>query len=281
MGFRNLPVLEGYSLTTRDIMLFSAKTRRTPAQEDVNISKDITFSPDSLALISVPFPHIVIPNCFTPDYYAELCEAYARVQLRGFSETSDYRVDQFHRFDINYDGYTYSPEPSIDAANALRVFFSAEWNRLFSRLFNQMLNLETKLVFHYHPAGNRSGHVHHDHIARAPAEATLLSNGVTAFSPSSSISSSYLGPDYQPKPDESLQAISIIYYLHNDSWIPGDGGETGIYGHDGRTLVKKIAPLNNTLLAFKTSPHSFHRFLSNEKKRSSFVQFFHTFQKIA
>jgi hypothetical protein len=72
----------------------------------------------------------------------------------------------------------------------------------------------------------------------------------------------------------------MIYYLCNEGWSEPDGGETGLYGaakpHD-RTIASRVPPVDNTLLLFECSPHSYHRFLTNPgRRRNSIILWLHT-----
>jgi len=51
--------------------------------------------------------------------------------------------------------------------------------------------------------------------------------------------------------------INAIVYL-NPEWQPQWGGEFGIYERDGRTCVKRVAPLFNRLVIFDSHDFSFH-----------------------
>lgn len=84
-------------------------------------------------------------------------------------------------------------------------------------------------------------------------------------------------PDAKPK--EYIRAATMIFYLCNDGWEQGDGGETGIYSADCETedtVVKLIPPLNNSLFLFECSPHSYHRFVTNPgRTRNSIILWLH------
>ena len=75
--------------------------------------------------------------------------------------------------------------------------------------------------------------------------------------------------------------MAILFFLETDGWKEGDGGETGLYSADGKTLLKKVAPLNNRLLAFQISPLSMHAFQKNNTERNSVVQWLHAPAELA
>ena len=47
---------------------------------------------------------------------------------------------------------------------------------------------------------------------------------------------------------ETIRAVAMIYYLNNESWVAGDGGETGLYSsvHDPVSKPTVVVPqINN------------------------------------
>ena len=77
---------------------------------------------------------------------------------------------------------------------------------------------------------------------------------------------------------ETMRAIAILYYLNNPEWLPGDGGETGLYRaitDQVDQAVVSVPPINNTLVAFECSPYSFHAFRTNRQPRNSLVMWLH------
>jgi len=51
--------------------------------------------------------------------------------------------------------------------------------------------------------------------------------------------------------------VNIILYL-NRNWDESWGGDFCLYSADGKTLIKKVAPVFNRLLIFDTNDLSFH-----------------------
>jgi Rps23 Pro-64 3,4-dihydroxylase Tpa1-like proline 4-hydroxylase len=77
---------------------------------------------------------------------------------------------------------------------------------------------------------------------------------------------------------EEIRAVSALLYLANEEWHPGDGGETAIFdGADGGQAqpVRKIPPINNSILLFECTPFSFHTFLGNRIPRNCLVMWLH------
>jgi hypothetical protein len=85
-------------------------------------------------------------------------------------------------------------------------------------------------------------------------------------------------PDAEPR--EYIRAATLIFFLCNDGWLPGDGGETGLYSsaHETEhTEVSLVPPVNNSLLLFECSPYSFHRFVANPgRMRNSIILWLHS-----
>lgn len=219
------------------------------------------------AVSPAPFPHMIIDNVFTAEAYAALSAHFAEVLARGFSSEMD--QDRFHPFldlvgKYEYDGYvkggSYADSP------ALSPFYSLAWNARFSEAFNQPTSQTTSLSLHFHPPGDRTGFVHSDFATRSFHPNDLTPNGVIFRERPASDA---------PPLFKERRIISLIFYLGNDAWAPGDGGETGLYAsEDGAPLVL-VEPKANRLVAFQISPRSFHAFQQNRTPRSSIVQWFH------
>jgi hypothetical protein len=232
------------------------------AKEDIQLSDFTNICAENVPLHMDPYLHIVVEDFFKPEVYALLSSEFQNVKKRGVSSEKNASKKQFHTFTIDYDGYVYTPQGTLDPKNPLSIFFSLEWNKFFSTIFGQFTTFETRFAFHHHPAGDRTGFVHHDFVDKPFHPDMRLPNGVI----------------YNDAPSGNVQRrriISLIFYLNNDEWREGDGGETGIYAADGKILLKKIPPKNNTLFAFHVSPRSMHAFQGNKTERNSFVQWFH------
>ena len=236
------------------VALYSRERIDLEAFTDVR-ARDVT-------IIREPYPHIVVDDFFKPHIYQGLCTQFDEMKRKGFIEVP-WSPDYFHQFNMDYDGYVYAPPATLDASNPLSVFFSLEWSWFFSKLFRQFTGFETSFAFHHHPPGNRTGFVHHDNTDKHFSPLRRLANGVMYGE----------GPDTDPIVGH--RKITMLYFLGNDAWQEGDGGETGLYSADGKTLVKKVAPINNRLLAFQISEKSMHAFQENHKDRDSIVQWFH------
>ena len=237
------------------------------AKEEINL--DLFIMNRHFLVEKEPIPHIIVDNFFTENVYKELVSYFTQCLDRGLVEEMD--SDSFHPF-LNlkgafaYDGYVHSLRYGENKVPD--ILFSVEWNLLFSKIFNQQTDWCTQTAFHYHPSNNRTGFIHNDYASKKFMSSNKLPNGVIA------------GEVATYKKDDSriytsTRIISLLYYLNNDSWKEGDGGETGLYLTKEGSPVKLIEPVNNRLFAFQISPRSFHAFQKNLKPRSSIVQWFH------
>lgn len=219
-----------------------------------------------------PFPHLVVDNIFKPEVYASIERCFTTIFDKGLSEEAD--ATRFNPFlELNklgkeweYDGYVYVPSPAD--GSALELFYSLEWNLLFSRLFRQPTDWATSLAFHHHPPGNRTGFVHNDYSLKHFSIANTLSNGMVYRE----IPHPRAG---DPRVFGTMRTIAILFYIGNASVTEEEGGGTGLYGERGMEPVKVVAPRANRLLAFQISPKSFHAFQTNRTNRNSIAQWFH------
>lgn len=235
------------------------------AKEDIYWEDFVRPPQREIKVIADPFPHIIVDDFFRPEIYAGLVKDFKAAQSRGYSKDGT-ETGVFHAFEIDYDGYVFMPQATLDPSRARAIFWSLEWNRFFSRLFGQYTTFETSVAMHHHPLGDRTGFVHHDFSNKRFPEGSFLRNGVVP----------YTLPEKAPTGYLQRRAIALIFFLGNDSWQEGDGGETGLYARDKTTLIKKVAPKNNRMLAFHIGPHSYHAFQENRRDRNAIVQWFHT-----
>lgn len=234
------------------------------AREEIYWEDFVRVSPGEIEVVADPFPHVIVDEFFKPAVYASLLEEFRAAQSRGYHKDSAAR-GVFRKFDIDYDGYVFSPTPTLDPQIARSVFWSLEWNRFFSQLFGQYTTFETSVALHHHPPGDRTGFVHHDFTDKRFPTDVFLKNGVVPHALPDQATEGYL----------KRRVIALIFFLGNDGWQEGDGGETGLYASDSKTLMKKVAPINNRMLAFHIGSHSSHAFQGNLQDRNSIIQWFH------
>lgn len=255
--------------------IFTAVNKRYKAlDEDINLSDYIQAHALDVKVNSEPFNHVVIDNFFKEDFLEELTHYYQTIFSKGLVD-DDTEKERFHLFEkkINYDGYVFSPE--VTQEEPLKLFFSVAWNRFFSNIFNKPTTFGTSFALHHHPTGDKAGWVHHDYATYTFPYKLVLPNGVTGTR--GEAGKVTLTPaEEKTKNIQQKRTIALIFYFNNPEWKEGDGGETGLYTSKSEdSLFKKVAPVNNRLLAFDVSPQSFHAFQENHADRNSFVQWFH------
>ena len=223
-----------------------------------------------IKVISEPFPHIIADNFFKKDFYDSLCALLNGKLNEGLEESRNNK--KFSRFD-RYDAYSWNPDPRGGMPMAL--FNSPEWEKYITDFFGIKPSHDLDTCFHHHLAGSQDGWAHNDFNVCSFKE-DRLPNGMNPWHHQCVYADDTL--DRQPETRKAMRAIALLFYLNNDpAWRDGDGGETGVYAsYDTGKLLKKIAPINNRLFAFRISPSSFHGFLSNKKKaRNTINQWFH------
>ena len=205
-----------------------------------------------------PFPHVVASGVFTPSFYADLSAQLLKM-LGGGPEKN-----KLPRTMPGMDVYGVAFDASLNGP--LAVFVSPDWRDLMCKHFDISPTPYVYAGAHHHSVGSKSGFVHSDFGA--------------AWYPRSREGSVQL-PDnrlcnYQTGEGELsgadkvhvVRGLVLLFYLLNEGWEPGDGGETGLYASDALPVSEptaSVSPINNSLVAFECSPGSFHTFLSNRK----------------
>lgn len=87
------------------------------------------------------------------------------------------------------------------------------------------------------------------------------------------------GPSDGSAARETMRAVSVLFYLANPAWSVGDGGETGLYpSHEAaaRQGGVLVPPVNNSLVMFECTPHSWHAFAGASRQvRNCLVMWLH------
>jgi hypothetical protein len=220
-----------------------------------------------------PFPHVVAQNVFREDFYEQLADQLRQILVRGLSETPSPYL--FSRSIPGYDSYGIGFDHSIIGPASL--FISPAWRDLMSGLFGIGV---TPFVFagsHYHSVGSKNGFVHSDFN---PVWFRRQNNGSIQV-PSSDVCSYTrgAGPLGESEKVQVVRGAVVLFFLLNDGWRPGDGGEIGLFSSSGSDVHQptlSCAPLNNSLVAFECTPDSLHGFLSNSRlPRTSIIMWVH------
>ena len=222
---------------------------------------------------AAPYPHVTATDVFTEAAYAELAAAMRELLDRGLS---DVPVEgQFARSMRGYDAYGLGITARLGAP--LDLFISPAWRAMLADLFAVG---RTPYVFagaHHHLPGGSTGFIHDDFNPVWFPRATDP-DGVQLPDPARCDFKTGAGSLADDEKVETIRGAVVIYYLLNDGWQPGDGGETGLFATrdaDPAAPAARWAPRNNSLIAFECTPRSFHAFLANRRPRTSVIMWVH------
>jgi hypothetical protein len=214
-----------------------------------------------------PFPHVVAQNVFVPQVYTELEAAFNRI-LREHPEA-------FRRDMAGYDAAGAALDRYRDGP--LGLFASRPWHDVLAASAAVACTGDISASLHHHEAGSRSGWPHNDlnpgwfPAGAPPADRVQV--------PGDGPVSYHRGTrPHGVEARETVRAVSVLFYLANPPWQPGDGGETALFasGDRGRGPAALVPPVNNSLVLFECTPHSWHAFCSNPRTpRNSLVMWLH------
>jgi hypothetical protein len=216
-----------------------------------------------------PFPHILAGNVFTPPFYAELAAHFERIQRE--------RPEAFARNMAGYDAAGAELRHNLDGP--LAVFASRQWHDMLARLTGIPATGDVSASLHHHAPGGASGWPHNDlNPGWFPPRTADADSVVLAGTDGVGYHKGVDG-DGRPAPDarETVRALSILFYLANPQWQPGDGGETGLYTRQGADRPDAaVPPVNNSMVIFECTPFSWHGFISNRRTdRNCVVMWLH------
>lgn len=242
----------------------------TELKENIYLDKATQFDIEEVKkmVINDPFRYVIIDN-FLSKEYSEGIGKFLRNKLKAGLSKNPRDNSKFHPFfyrDRTYDGYRYTP--SYEENIYFDFFLSKSMISYVSSIFGIRVNNKLSIAAHFHPVGDKSGWVHNDHSINSFLKSKQNPNGLTIggnqYFESDRIDSNLLG----------LRTIAFIYYINNEKYRYGDGGETGLFRTDSEdSLFKKVEPLDNRMLIFETSSNSYHAFLENTKERFCIVGF--------
>lgn len=215
-----------------------------------------------------PFPHVVAGNVFTTDFYAQLHDEFARVERE--------HPDAFRRNMTGYDAA--GADLGNFRAGPLGVFISRAWHDLIAQVAGVATTGDVSGGLHHHDPGARSGWPHNDlnpgwfaGPVPEPGEVRL------PFVDKVGYHAGERPPGVTAR--ETVRGVSVLFYLGNPEWQPGDGGETGLFTNvdsAARRPRAAVPPVNNSLVLFECTPFSWHAFVSNATKpRNSVVMWLH------
>ena len=209
---------------------------------------------------------MVVENIFGESDYAEMSKAFNEIFKRNLRPTTKYK---------NYGATVHelraSEQPSFGP------LLCPEWLDLICNAMGVQTNLEVAGALHAHPAGSQDGWVHNDYNPAWFSEA----GGTGKLMLGDQDQCNYrTGAVTSPSiiPTRRVRHLALIYYLNNDAWQFGDGGETALYGSISQGVENAdvlVPPKNNSLLVFECSPHSWHSFRRTAAERNSIAMWTH------
>ena len=216
---------------------------------------------------ATPFPHVVAQNVFVPDVYQQLAGHFARL-LRECP-------DAFRRDMAGYDAAGAALDKHRDGP--LELFLRRDWHDLVTGVAGVACTGDVSASLHHHQPGSDTGWPHNDlNPGWFPAEPAPPDRvRVPADGP--------VSYHHGTRPDgvdarETVRAVSVLFYLGNEPWQHGAGGETALFasGDRGRGPAALVPPVNNSLVLFECTPHSWHAFCTNPRMpRNSLVMWLH------
>jgi hypothetical protein len=221
-----------------------------------------------------PFPHFVALDVFDRSYYREQVAAFGDLLARGLADRPDGM--RFCRSVSGYDAYVLGFRRDIPAP--FHIFLSRPWHDLIARVSGVTATGDLDGGFHHHVPNSSNGWCHSDlnpgwFAGQAASHDVNLSDA--------SLCEYATGRPTRTgiRPREVVRGATMIFYLGDDGWSPGDGGETGLYGAPDQPVERPdavVPPVGNSLLIFECTPWSYHAFLSNTKRvRSSVILWVH------
>jgi len=221
-----------------------------------------------------PFLHYRASDLLAEDEYARLARYFVKL-LRSFEQDNDSKT-RFVRSSARYDARVLGVNE--DLASELAPFFSATWIDNIYSLFGYDNIRYVDGALHSSLPGSRTGWIHTDLCSAwfvdEQTTSTLTFPNRSACDYFTGVSKGGSVPVIELK-----RAAAMIYYLCNDGWEPGDGGETALYDCPFEGTFSPpflVQPRNNSLLLFECSPHSYHRFISNTRNtRNSIILWIH------
>ena len=208
-----------------------------------------------------PFPHIVARNVFTEDAYRAFVTGFEHALATYFAKNPD----------------SFTMKMSDDRNSPFAMFTSRAWHDMLATLWGIDATGDVDGGLHHHEPGGKGGHVHNDlnpgwFVGAARSDRVNL--------PRPAICSYYHGDVAREgvAPRRTVRAVAMLYYLNNPPWRPGDGGETGLYRANDDGVLSPVAvvpPINNSMLLFECTPHSYHSFIASKNARNSIIMWLH------
>lgn len=198
-----------------------------------------------------PFPYIHITDVYDPPSYAAIAAA-----IEVLVETNQIK-HKIAGYDALGCGFGPASLPPL-------AFFCSEVVRDWLNSMFQVPNTPyLSMGAHFHFRGSAHGFIHNDYNPGWFPRATY---GMQFPRPDICRYTSGEGSLPAHQRVQTIRGVGMIFYVGNEPWAPGDGGETGLYLHEDDPVeapAVAIPPLNNTMLIYECTPASWHSFLTN------------------
>ncbi len=224
--------------------------------------------------MSYPYNHVVLRHVFNKETYLHLRDLVQKYKNKG------QRIGQVgHEERHFYQARNYSPTATELQEMKCSILISKSLRNFIIGFFDTIVNDYIAVGIHTHKSGSPSGWAHSD-LNIVSFKKDLAAFDETSLKLWERGSCSYADDSAynQPHTIKTARHIACIYYVDNQPWQLGDGGETAIYSEyeNDIPIFSKIPPLNNTMLIFEINPVSSHGFLQTKKERNSIIWWYHT-----
>jgi hypothetical protein len=219
-----------------------------------------------------PFRHIRAERVFRTNVYEGLERAFlALMDAKGINQDGEPRFQQR----AGYDALILGMRENLSSQFA--PLFERRWIDFLAGLADLPALAQIDAALHHIPVNSRSGWIHTD-FCSGWFNSEITGNIVF---PDRTACDYFTGTkkSADAQPQEFIRAATMIFYLHNDGWKEGCGGETGLYASSraGSGEMCTVAPVNNSLLLFECSPHSYHSLIANPGcQRNSIILWLHS-----
>jgi hypothetical protein len=220
-----------------------------------------------------PFRHIRAQKVFRKEIYDRLGTEF--LAIRDSPKQSPSVEPAFRKAQSTYDAHIFPMNQSV--APGFAPLFERRWIDFLARLLELPAVPQIDGALHHIPADSRSGWIHNDFCSgwfNAPR------TGEIVF-PDRRNCDYFTGASKSPeaRPQEFIRAATMIFYLQNEEWKEGCGGETGLYAssRNNQEEMCAVPPVSNSLLLFACSPHSYHSLIANPGcARNSIILWLHS-----
>jgi hypothetical protein len=212
-----------------------------------------------------------VAKVFTDDAYVAVASNFRRLAAASQSDGRPLMEKKYG----NYDALMLSVDHQL--VDTFHEFFGEQQLRFLAALLGIPFVPRIVGALHSSPPHSRTGWIHTDYCV-VWFDENSPSLGPLSF-PSSNTCDYFTGrvKSKSARPVAYARVATLIFYLCNDGWAPQNGGQTVLYSSmQGDGACESISPLNNTLLFFECSPHSYHRFITNPSRtRNSIILWLH------